>query len=204
MVENTHPKVATTAGGDAVTGSRSLLPSSEAEGWAGQPLPWNFSPTSSSHASSGNARSNTPPGHSTTVNPITRSEALSYLASAQPSASNMPNSNRVSNWSHYHTTCDSPASTTAFDNGVGRNSQHASTINGITNGNSSHNGLPVQEPQMNPFDHGNTLPFRENARSNDQSSYFPPASSINLASMTPSSSHFGGGTSTSFDINRST
>ncbi|EZG01205.1 hypothetical protein H106_08539 [Trichophyton rubrum CBS 735.88] len=194
MVENTHSKVATTAGGDAVTGSRSLLPSSEAEGWAGQPLPWNFSPTSSSHASSGNARSNTPPGHSTTVNPITRSETLSYLASAQPSASNMPNSNRVSNWSHYHTTCDSPASTTAFDNGVGRNSQHASTINGITNGNSAHNGLPAQEPQMNPFDHGNTLPFRENSRSNDQSSYFPPASSINLASMTPSSSHFGAGT----------
>ncbi|EFQ97276.1 pumilio domain-containing protein [Nannizzia gypsea CBS 118893] len=194
MVESTHPKVATTVNGDTVTGSRSLLPSSEAEGWAGQPLPWNFSPTSSSHASSVNAGASTPPGNSAVVNAITRSEALSYLAAAQPSGSNMPNSNRVSNWSHYHKSSDSPSSITAFDNGVGRNSQHTAALNGITNGSTAHNGLSAQEPQVNPFDHSNTLPFREGPRSSDQASYFPPSSSMNLASMTPSSSHFGAGT----------
>ncbi|KAM5437951.1 mRNA binding protein puf3 [Microsporum canis] len=190
MVESVHPKAATTAGGDAVTGSRSLLPSSEAEGWAGQSLPWNCSPSSSSHASSVNPGGNTPPGHSATVNSISRSEAFSYLPASQSSTSNT----RVPNWGHYHTSSGStPSSATAFDNSVGRSSQHAS-INMITNGNGTHNGLPGQETPVNPFDHNNTLPFREAPRPNDQASYFPPTSTMSLASMTPSSSHFGTGT----------
>ncbi|KAF3490627.1 APUM2 [Arthroderma uncinatum] len=200
IAENVHAKVASTSAGDAVTGSRSLLSSSEVEGWAGPSLPWNCSPSSSSHASSVNPGGNTPPGHSANVNPLQhpRGEAFSYLAATQSSTPSMVTNTRGPNWSHFASTSSAaPASSTAFDNGIGRNSHHGSINAGhssLNGGLIAANGLQSQEMSVNPFDHVNALPFRESTRANDQGPYFQSAAAMSLASMTPSSSHFGAGT----------